>query len=412
MRSIFYNSRLEESAVDVEKASLEFLVSDGAAMRNRKTSPTYTGRLREAVKLYGRVLNGNLPLRWLQEAMTTSDFQILFGDIIDRQVLANYAEAPQTWPAVAKRSTVADFRPVKRITVDGAEQPLDEVEERAPYPETKLDLGDYLYSVKKHGRVAQFSWETMVNDDLDALRDIPRRFGRAARRSEEKFVTGMFVGPNGPNATFYSSGNKNIVNATNANGGVSGPFTVDNPPLTIAGLQQAMSVLLQQKDTGGDPIDIDAVTLVVTPANQITALNIMNSLQVVSPGYGATADPLFSGATRDQGLLIQNWMREKVSLAVMRYIPMIATSANGNKSWFLFANPSVGRPAMEIGFLRGHEAPELFMKSPNSVSLSGAGAGTMDGDFETDSLAYKIRHVFGGTLLDPKASVASNGSGS
>ena len=62
------------------------------------------------------------------------------------------------------------------------------------------------------------------------------------------------------------------------------------------------------------------------------------------------------------------------------------------------------------------------MKAANSVAIGegrmGPGAGVMpgtgevnpmDGDFETDSIMYKIRHVLGGTLLDPIMAVASNG---
>jgi hypothetical protein len=36
----------------------------------------------------------------------------------------------------------------------------------------------------------------------------------------------------------------------------------------------------------------------------------------------------------------------------------------------------------------------------------------MEGDFETDAIHYKVRHVFGGVTLDPIMSVYSNGSGS
>ena len=54
-------------------------------------------------------------------------------------------------------------------------------------------------------------------------------------------------------------------------------------------------------------------------------------------------------------------MKNIVKLQVASYIPMIATS-NQNTSWFLFADPATSRPAAEIGFLRGHEEPELFMK--------------------------------------------------
>jgi hypothetical protein len=92
-------------------------------------------------------------------------------------------------------------------------------------------------------------------------------------------------------------------------------------------------------------------------------------------------------------------------------IPLLATSANGNTSWFLFANPSVGRPAMVLGFLRGHEEPEVFMKAPNAKRVGGGDVDPMEGDFDTDGIQYKIRHVLGSKRLDTKATVASNGSG-
>lgn len=65
------------------------------------------------------------------------------------------------------------------------------------------------------------------------------------------------------------------------------------------------------------------------------------------------------------------------------------------------------------------------MKLPNSVAISegamGPGPGSipgttnmnpMEGDFDTDSIHYKVRHVFGGTRIDPIMTVFSNGSNS
>src|SRR6266849_3945433 len=61
-------------------------------------SPSYRQRFDEARRLYDRVLSGD---RWanlvFNEALSTSDFPNLFGDIIDRSVLANYAETPYSW---------------------------------------------------------------------------------------------------------------------------------------------------------------------------------------------------------------------------------------------------------------------------------------------------------------------------
>ncbi len=63
-------------------------------------------------------------------------------------------------------------------------------------------------------------------------------------------------------------------------------------------------------------------------------------------------------------------------------------------------------------FLRGHEEPELFIKEPNARRVGGGPVDPMDGNFENDSIDYKVRHVLGVSRIDPKATVASNGSGS
>ena len=41
--------------------------------------------------------------------------------------------------------------------------------------------------------------------------------------------------------------------------------------------------------------------------------------------------------------------------------------------------------------------------------VGGGDANPMDGDFSTDSIIYKVRHVLGGTLLDPIMALASTG---
>jgi hypothetical protein len=347
------------------------------------------------------VYNGRKPLYVLREAFGTSDFPFLFGDIIDRQLLANYQETPQVWPLYAKRSTVSDFRNVNRFAVNGAEARLAIVAQQTEYPQP-VSLADvrYQYHVNKYGRRIAFSWEAMVNDDLDALKDIPARFGKAARRTEELFATNLHVDANGPIAGFYAGGNNNLIPAALV------PGQLINPSLSIQALQAAYTVLAQQTDVDGEPITIEAVTLEVCPALQVTAENILHATQIwLQSSITAAAQP---GAQYQQ-LIAENWMKTKVTLAVNPYIPIVATAGTiGRTCWFLHANPSVGRPAMEMGFLRGHEQPEVFIKQPNQARVGG-GIDPMNGDFATDAIEYKVRHVLGGTLEDPRMSVGSNG---
>jgi hypothetical protein len=355
------------------------------ALRNR---PDYAKKLAEAAKFVAEVVKGRRPMRQLQEAMTTSDFPNLFGDILDRQVLASYREAPAVFQSFTRIGTVRDFRSVKRFGVHGADQVLGEVTEHGEYPTDKIvENSPYTYAVKKYGRKLGFSWEAIVNDDMETLTDAPQRLGRAARRSEQKFVTQLYVDANGPHASLYTVGNANKVTS--------------NPVLSITALQTAFTVLAAQKSEEGEPIVLDLVELVVPPALEITALNILNATQLVLDDNAALG-------TKKTNVATLNWMKNRVRLNVDPYIPIVAGTANGNTSWFLFGNPDNGRPALELGHLRGHEEPEIFQKAPNAVRVGG---GAEEFDFDTDTTEFKVRHVFGGARMDPKVTVASNGSG-
>jgi|SRR5581483_1590982 len=381
----------------------ELFGGEGRGVRSAAAarSPRYTAALAEAAAFLADVWAGRRPLHHLREALTTSDFPQLFGDILDRSVLAAYREWPAIWPAIAQRRTVRDFRTVKLFPPAwGADTRLTAVAQDAEYPEASVtEQAPITFAVQKYGRRIAFSWETIVNDDLDQFKDIPERFGRAARRTESRFVTELYVDANGPHASLYSNGNKNLVNV--ANGAAS-----NNPPLSIAALQDGMTVLAAQVGENGEPIMVESVALVVPPALEVTARNILNATQIWLTQAGGVRD---AGAGQQQ-LIAQNWMQNKVQLVVDPYIPLTATT-NGSTSWFLFADPNAGRPALTIAFLRGHEEPEIFIREPNARRAAGGAVDPLDGNFETDAVDYKVRHVLGGARVDPRATVASNGSG-
>lgn len=362
----------------------------GRRSRRRERDPNYLSNLVEAARFVNEIYEGVRPIYHLLEAMSTDDFPDLFGDILDREILGGFRETPRTFESYFRvNNQVRDFRERKIMALDGGEGVLAKVPEHDQYPEAAVDDTEKArYSVDKFGRKFSLSWETRINDDLGGFRTLPTRLGRASRRSEEKFATQQFIDASGPHASLYTAGNANIITG--------------NPALTIDGLRQGFERLWAQTDTDGEPIFIEAVHLVVPPALKVTAENILNALQLELNEVGGVAN---------QKLIVANWVRNQLTLHVNFYIPNIATTANGDTSWALFADPGAERPAAEFGRLRGHAEPELFIKESDSRRIGGGVSPPEEGDFATDGIHYKVRHVFGATTVEPKMTVASNGSG-
>lgn len=393
---------LEREAREAAALGQTFGVPVGAVRRDWRQTTEYRAKLAEALRFVNEVYSGRRRASLFVEAMTTAEFPLLFGDIIERQVLAKYEAWPVTWPAVARVVTVPDFKPTKLFPpVLGGDTRLEKVPEGSSYPyETLAEQAPLTVSVDVYGRKLGISWRTLVNDDLDMLKDLPDRLAIAARRTEELLVTEQYVDAAGPHAALYTAANKNLVVTGNG-------ASTNNPPLTIAGLQDAFTVLSKQTDERGNPIMVEAVTLVVPPALEVTARNILSATELRFD----TVPPGGTGAPNQQ-LIVANWMRNRTQIQVNPYISQICTDANvRDKMWFLFANPSVGRPALVVTQLRGHERPQILIKNPMGLLPGGGAVSPLEGDWETDSIEYRIRHVFGAFRIDGRATVASKGTG-
>lgn len=357
-----------------------------------ETNPIWRSRLVEAMKLTKAAQTGQKQhVRRFVEAMSTSDFPILFGDIISKTILGNYAELPQTWQNVAQRGTAPDFRPKKARAYDGAETPLDIVGELGEYTERTIRESEFEWRLHKYGNRVAFSWEASINDDIDLFRTFPQRFARAARRTEEVFVTKLYAGTAGPNGSLYTGGNGNILTA--------------NPVLNVENLRAAEAFLAAFKDADGNPIAIEQLTLVTGPALAGVAASIIDA---------QTVEITNSGATSNQKITVRgNGLSGNYARVMNPYISTPIVNTNAATSWWLFANPSSAtRPALELDFLAGNEAPMVFLKAPNAMMIGGGLADPFVGDFDADAIEYKVRHVLGGSVIEPRATVASNGSGS
>lgn len=361
------------------------------ALSDVKKGEGYEQKLKETVDLLSNARN--LPAHrqeyLIREALTTSDFPYLFGDVLDRQVLASYKAVDPVWKAFVKMSTNRDFKVSRRFAITGGDQYLAEVVEKGEYLASERTEAKFDLSVKKYGRQFDISWESLINDDLGALKDTPERFARAAIRTEHRIVTAMYADDGG---THLAGNLYDLLTAGEINESVA--------LLTLPNLELGVQAMASFLDANGEPIMNRAKYLVVPPGLELTARQILTSVtkmwlewQVRAAGGTPVAYPT-TNVIAQYGL----------TLIVDPYLPVL-DATNGLTGWYLFADPK-DIAALEVAHLRGHERPEICMKASDKVAIGGAPISPLEGDFISDNVLYRVRLCFGGTKLDWRATYA------
>ena len=355
--------------------------------------PGYDRRLQEVVKLLANAdgLPAHRHAYLLTEALTTSDFPYLFGDVLDRQVLAQYKATPALWKNYVRTSTVSRISPQVggyRFAISGGDQRLARVGQKGEYLASDRSETRYSLTVDKYGRQFDISWETLINDDLGALKDTPMRFAKAAQRTECYTVVNQYADDDG------THGAGNLYDKTTG-GEINGSVSL----LTIANLEAGFAAMTGWVDAGGSPILNRPKYLVVPPALEFTARQILTSATKMWMATGDTDAVI--GPYPTTNVISQAGLQ----LIVEPWLP-ICDATNGDTAWYLFADPN-DIAALEAGYLRGHERPEICMKASDKVTVGGGALiNPMSGDFATDNVLYRVRHVFGVCELDWRATYA------
>lgn len=350
-------------------------------LTRRQYSPRRAKAILEAANLWKRVFDGDIRAAvTVKEALSTSDlFVSATGDVLDRELLQSYSDITPEWSKFATRTTVRNFKPKKLIDLMGGRSALDRVPELTAYPGAEHDTREFSIQVAKFGRQFGFSWEALINDDLDELQQIPGTFSQAAAITETKNALAVIANADGsPNTAFFKD-----YSSTDGYG------TLNTTPATAAlsdtALQTAIEAIRQRKDDEGNLVPAGQLTLVVGPALQFTAMAILNATEIrVTSGSRTTVQP--------------NTLRGAVNLEVVNSLP--------GSAWYVVPTPGQGRIAVASAFLRGFETPDIRQKNGGGVGVSPDA-----GDFDDDSVRYRVRHVHGAAGADPIHTYASTGAG-
>jgi len=260
---------------------------------------------------------------------------------------------PRSFLPFSRQTTLPDFKEISRVQLGGAPS-LKKVVEGGEYTEGSIGEGAEKYRVHKYGRIVSLTWETIVNDDLDALSRIPFAFGASAADLESDLVYAILA--NNP----AMADGVALFHATHGNLGAAAALadaldpTKPNP---LAAMRKAMRL---QKGLDGRYISVSPQFLIVPPSLEEVALKATNAAIVAAKGI----DLNVSG----------------VSLTPIIEPRLEDASAT---AWFGAAAPGV-IDTIEYAYLEGHEGVYTETKA----------------GFEVDGMQVKCRHIFGAKAID------------
>lgn len=316
------------------------------------------------------------PLSYIREAIGADAFDSLTLDRMYKQMLKGYEEyAPQWDKLVSKRTPVSDFHTRYSIIRSGFNR-LPEVKEKEPYKEVQHSDDQINWTPAKYGALYGISWEASTYDDLGLHDSNVAELGKAASRTLDFF---FFYTCLDANPTSYDGSNAIFGTI----GSVDGAFlnTMTTTGLNYTNLETAYAKMLQQTqldssstftDTNYMPAVYSPKYLIVHTSKVLTAKRLL-----YSPQWPGKAD-------NDVNVL-------------QGELEILSTPFITSTHWYLMADPNQGANTMEAGLWGGNSTPELFYE-PNNTGHG----------FAFDEMRMKIRTVFGGGILDPRAWVGGS----
>ncbi|HBM2955474.1 TPA: Clp protease ClpP [Klebsiella oxytoca] len=297
------------------------------------------------------------PIQMVGAALThsTSDFGNILLDVANKALLMGWDNAEETYDKWTKKGQLSDFKTATRVGM-GAFQSLRKVREGAEYKYVTVgDKGENI-ALATYGEIFSITRQAIINDDLSALTDTPRKMGEAAKATIGDLVYAVLIdNPElSDDVPLFDKKHNNLT------GGA----------LSVQALDDARTLMKLQKE-GERNLNIRPAFVLVPVALESKALQIIRSASVAGADVNAGVDNP-----------IRNFA-EVISDARL--------DANSSSAYYLAA--AKGRDTIEVAYLNGIDTPYIDQQE----------------GFNTDGIATKIRIDAGVAPLDYRGLAKSTG---
>jgi len=285
----------------------------------------------------------------LAAAWATHEIAGILSATVNKFLLAGFDSVENAWRSISAVRSVNDFKAVTSYRLNGAFT-FDKVPNGGELKVAKATDESRTISADTYGIMTSVTRTDLINDDLGALTSVPQRIGRGGALKINDVFWASFL----DDSAFFTTAKGNKKTSATA--------------LGLAGLKEALALYRKLKDTDGKPMAVQPRVLLVPVDLEITAAELMNSVQIASGNTsGQPSTNVFAG----------------------RYEVVSSTYLTDTADYYLLASPA-DMPVMEVAFLNGVQSPIVE---------------TAEADFNTLGVQMRGYFDFGVAKAEDKAGV-------
>lgn len=308
------------------------------------------------------------PVMFQASGISTLSLPNILSTVANRFFRTGFNSVESTWRSIAAIRPVKDFRAVTSYSLTGDFTYIEVAPDGQLKHATAGETG-YTNQAKTYGRMFAIDRRDIINDDLGALTDVPKKLGRGGALKFNLVFWTTFMN----NASFFVAGNNNyLVGVT--------PDTNDSR-LNVEGLTRAETAFLNQTDPDGAPFAATPKILLVPNALTVPAASLMRDTELRTTTANTTATT-------------GNPHAGKFEVARSSYLSNSSITGNSAVAWYLLADPN-DVPVVEAAFLNGNETPTVEQA---------------DADFNQLGIQMRGYHDFGVSLQEPRGAIKSKGA--
>jgi hypothetical protein len=284
-------------------------------------------------------------------SVSSSDLSNILADSANRFMLQGFDEVAESWRPWVKIQKVNDFRE-QHIASLSAFADIEEIISGMPPAHGAISDREESGYAKTYGRGLVIPRKVIINDDLSAIAEIPRKMGEAYGAKIEKLCYDALYGTDGTGPTLGETGEA-LFSSAHSNVGTAGAISVT----TLGELRKLLRNQTAAKGMASDSdrrLNLSGRFLIVPSTQETTAQQVLQSVY----------DPSSSGSTTYNPFGPEG--RSPLQLVVSAYADSLSTT----RYWLHSDNPLV--PSVVLLSL-GNEDARPIIRTENTSVLEAQG---------------------------------------